>query len=55
MTLTVVDCTCSEHDADDTKRDRYGANLHSPYCPVGRAEREAGKPLVAPFGTKEKT
>jgi len=47
--LVATDCNCSERDATEEKRLRYGVNLHSPYCPVGAAEREEGQPLVPPL------
>jgi len=48
-----MECKCSEEHASDASRDRYGVELHSPYCPVGRAEREAGKALVPPWGSQK--
>lgn len=52
-------CTCYPSDAietgrlTDAMRDHHGVELHSPYCPVGRYERERGKAIFTPLGTEE--
>lgn len=48
--LDVRDCECGMVvRATSMQRAFYGVELHSPFCPVGIAEREAGEALVEPF------
>lgn len=37
------ECTCGIGLATESQRKHYGAEVHSPYCPVGRREREASE------------